>query len=286
VPVVITGASGLVGPSAVRALAGGSPEVRAVVRRPEAAPPLRELGAKVAVTELSDADTLTAVLRGAHTVVHLAGGLDLPDAEAFDRANLGTTVAVLAAASAAGVRRFVFLSFPGASPDSPNAYLRAKGLAERAVAASGLEFAVIRSNHVLGPGGTWAAALARQALGHPSIVVGRGTQVLAPVFVDDVAAVLAAADDRSGLASGTWSIDGPSRVTADELTDLAAGRRRRKLHLGPGAVARLARLTRRPVSPTTLEVLAADAVADAPDAAAEFAVTLTPLAEALTRSLP
>jgi len=285
-PVVITGASGLVGPYAVRALAATSPEVRAVVRRAVAGPPLRELGAKVAVVALSDADTLAAVMRGAHTVVHLAGGMDLPDAAALEAANLGTTVAALGAAVDAKVRRFVLLSFPGASPDSSNPFLRAKGLAEAALAAGGLEFAVIRSNHVLGPGGSWAVSLARQARSHPAVVVAPGTQTLAPVFVGDVAAVLAAADDRSGFASGIWSIDGPERLTADELTDLVAGRPRRKVHLRPGALARLARLGRRPVSTVALDVLAADALGDAPDAAREFGVELTPLREALERSLP
>jgi uncharacterized protein YbjT (DUF2867 family) len=286
-PVVITGASGLVGPHAVRALIGTAPEVRAVVRRPEAAPPLRELGAKVAVGALSDSDSLAAVMRGAHTVLHLAGGLDLPDAAAYERANLGTTLATLDAAREAAVRRFVMLSFPGASPESPNPYLRAKGLAERAVADSGLEFAVIRSNHVLAPGGRWATALARQSRGHPAIVVAPGTQLLAPVFVDDVAAVLAAADARDGFASGTWALDGTERVTADRLTDLVAGRRRRwKVHVRPATLVRLTHLTRQPVSAVTLDILAHDAVADAPDAAAEFGVERTPLGDAIARSLP
>jgi uncharacterized protein YbjT (DUF2867 family) len=177
-PVVITGASGLVGPHAVRAFLGTAPEVRAVVRRPEAAPPLRELGAKVAVGALSDPETLAIVMRGAHTVVHLAGGLDLPDASAYEPAILGTTRAALTAAREAGVERFLLLSFPGASSESANPYLRAKGLAERVVAESGLEYVVIRSNHVLGPGGAWVTALARQARSHPPVVVGPGTQVL------------------------------------------------------------------------------------------------------------
>lgn len=282
---MITGASGLVGTYVIRALVGTSPEVRAVVRRPEAAQPLRELGAKVAIASLSDAETLDAVMRGAHTVVHLAGGLDLPDEEAYEPANLGTTVAALAAAKEAGVRRFVFLSFPGADPASTNPYLRAKGLAEHEIASSRLEFAVIRSNHVLGPGGAWVTALARQARGRPAIVVGRGTQVLAPVFAADVAAALAAADDRSGLASGAWALDGPERVTADELTDLVAGRAHRKVHLSPAGAARLTRIVRRPVSRVTLDVLAGDVVADAPSAVEEFGIALTPLREALARSL-
>jgi uncharacterized protein YbjT (DUF2867 family) len=115
-------------------------------------------------------------------------------------------------------------------------------------------------------------------------VVGSGRQVLAPVFVEDLAAVLAAADDRRASISGTWGLEGPDRVTADGLTDLLAGKRKRKLHVGPRAAAKMARLLRQRVSEPALEVLAADSLADAPDAAKEFGVTLTSLAEGLDRS--
>ncbi|HEX9377732.1 MAG TPA: NAD(P)H-binding protein [Actinomycetota bacterium] len=286
-PVVVTGASGMIGRAAVTALAGRSPEVRAVVRRADAAPALRSLGAKVAITRLDDVATVAAVMEGAHTVLHLAGGLDLPDAAAVEEANARTAARAVEAARAARIRRFVLLSFPGADPASPDPYLAAKGRAERIVEDSGLSYAVIRSNHVLGPGGVWTEALARMSRSRPALVVGSGRQLLAPVFVDDVAAVLVAADDRRGLESGTWALDGPRRLTADELADMAAGRHVRwKVHLSPASAARLSRLARRPASPVALAVLAADAAADAPDAAAEFGIVLTPLADALARSLP
>ena len=79
-------------------------------------------------------------------------------------------------------------------------------------------------------------------------------------------------------------LEGPDRVTADEFADLLAGRKRPKVHVGPRAAARMARLTGRKASPTLLEVLAAPSLADAPDAAAEFGVTRTPLSAGLARS--
>ena len=36
---------------------------------------------------------------------------------------------------------------------------------------------------------------------------------LAPVAVEDVAAVLAAADDREGDLEGTWALEGPDATT-------------------------------------------------------------------------
>jgi uncharacterized protein YbjT (DUF2867 family) len=284
-PVVVTGASGLIGRAAVAAFARVSPEVRAYVRRPEAADPLRALGAKVAVGAIDDDDTLATVMRGAHTVCHLVGGLDLPNEEAYVRDNVGSTRAVLHAAARAKVTRFLFVSYPGASPGATNAYLRAKGLAEQEVANSGLEHAIIRCAHVYGPGSSWLMATRKAARGWPPVVLGSGHQVIAPEYVDDVAGVLAAADDREQPTSGTWALEGPDRVTADEFADLLAGRRRRKVHLSGRRAQRLARLTGRRLSPTLLEILESDSLADAPDAAAEFGVTRTPLREGLERAL-
>src|SRR5205807_9770451 len=151
-PVVVTGASGLIGRAAVRAFAARAPEVRAYVRRAEVADELRRLGAKVAVGSIDDVDTLTVVMRGAHTVCHLVGGLDLPDDDAYERSNLGSVRRVLEAATRAKVPRFLLVSYPGADPSSPNPYLRFKGMAEQAVASEDVEHVVVRCTHVYGPG--------------------------------------------------------------------------------------------------------------------------------------
>lgn len=284
-PVVVTGASGLIGRRAVAALAGTAPEVRAYVRSPEATGPLRALGAKVAVGWIGDVDNLATVMSGAHTVCHLVGGLGFRDEAGYRLANLESVRWALEAARRAGVSRFLFLSYPGADPASPNPYLRFKGLAEEAVAGSGLEFVVLRATHVYGPESAWLSGLRDQARRRRPVVVGSGRAVLAPVFADDVAAVLAAVDDRADLASGTRGLEGPDRVTADDLADLLGAGGRRKLHVGPGVAGGLARVVGRPVSRTALEVLAADSLADRPDAAGEFGVSRTPLREGLAASL-
>jgi NADH dehydrogenase len=283
VPVVVTGASGAVGRTLLPLLIGRGSEVRAVIRAPAAAEELRGMGAKVAVIRFGDADTLEAVMEGAHTVVHLAGGLAVPD-DAYEEANLETTRSVLEAATERKVPRFLFLSYPGASPDAPNPYLRAKGMAEEEIRASGLQHVILRSTHVYGPRCRWLEEMLDVARRPVAVVVGSGKQRLAPTFVDDVARVLAAADDRAVEVAGTFGLQGPDELSADELVDLLAGRAKRKVHLGPDAARMAARLAGRRLSPALVEVLAADSTADAPDAAAEFGVPLTPLVEGLAAS--
>jgi uncharacterized protein YbjT (DUF2867 family) len=286
VPVVVTGGSGFIARSLIPILLERGSEVRAVVRRRPAADPLRARGAKVAIAPLDSAETIEAVVRDAHTVVHLAGGLDLPDAGAYERVNHGLTRSLVEACQEAGVRRFVFLSYPGASADAANPYLRSKGRAEDAVRGSDLEHVVIRATHVYGPRSRWLAEVAEGAR-RPlaAVVVGPGTQRVAPVHVGDVARALAAADDREAAVTGTYGLQGPESVTADQLADLLAGRPRRKIHFSPAAAQRAARLLGRRLSPVLLEVLAGDSLADAPDAAAEFGIELTPLRRGLAASL-
>jgi NADH dehydrogenase len=280
--VMVIGASAMIGRALVPLLVRKD-EVRACVRRPEAADPLRTMGAKVAVGRFDDADALAEILKRVYTVVHLVGGPNQADDDAVLAANHGSVVTALAASREAGVRRFVLVSATGAAVDASNPYLRAKGLAEEAVSNSGLEHAIVRSTHAYGIGGLWLASTVAAATASPPFVVGDGSQPLAPVFAGDVAAVVAAADDRDGHLEGTWALEGPDVVTMSELVTLLAA---------PGAPAAVSLTTREavarfteglgtPLSPTTVELYALPSRADAPDAAEAFNVDLTALADGL-----
>ena len=279
-PVVVTGANGGVGRTLIPLLAARG-EVRAVVRSRASASSIEGAGAKVGVCDLEDTPTLALIMDAAHTVIHLAGGLDLPDDAAYECANFGTVRDALEAAVEAQVVRFILVSYPGASPRATNAYLRAKGMAEEAVVGSPLEAVIIRATHVHGPGQRWTEEM-RAAATQPvaAAIVGPGTQRVAPVDVGDVAATLAAADDRTGALQGTFGLGGPDVMTVDDVVDRLARRRRRKVHLSPGAAARAARLRGRRYHPALLEILAADSLPEAPDAASELGIALTPFAAA------
>jgi NADH dehydrogenase len=279
---MVTGASGLLGRAIVPVLAERD-EVRATVRRPRASDAVRALGAKVAVRPVAEPDDLIDILPRVHTVVHLVGGVDQPDDDAILRANHGSTLAALAAAKEAGVRRFVLLSVPGADPDAKHPFLRAKGLAEEAVANSGLEHAILRAAHAYGLGGLWFTATV--VASEHGFVVGPGEQRLAPLLADDLAAVVAAIDDRRDHVAGTWRIEGPDVVSADQLYELLDGDGAPE-HVGPvDAVPRLAELLDRRVSlATTAWFAQGTPPSDLPDAAADFGLARTSLADGLRRT--
>jgi uncharacterized protein YbjT (DUF2867 family) len=287
VAILVTGAGGLVGRAAVAALLRqGVEHVRAVTRDPAQVGPLRRLGAKVAWLDATDPDGLRAAMDGVFTACCLTGGLwtrpgEDPYASAVDPARV-----LLAAARDAGVRRVVVCSpaAVGSPAAAANPHLAAKAEVERMVTGSGLEHAILRCTHVLGPGGRLVALLGGDA---PVPVPGDGRQLVAPVWVGDVAAAIAAADDAVELAA-TWAVAGPDVVTFDALADAVHGGPVAKVHLGDdgGATAGGDRRSGRSpagLTPAQLGVLAADSLPD-PGLPAPPGLPPTPLAEALAAS--
>jgi uncharacterized protein YbjT (DUF2867 family) len=248
---------------------------------------LRALGAKVAVRSLDHPDALIEILPRVHTVVHLIGGPNQPDNDELLAANHRSVLTALAAAKEAGTPRFALVSVPGASPDAADPFLRAKGLAEEAVAESGLEFAIIRTAHVYGLGGLWFTAAVEGALADPPFVPGDGAQELAPVLADDLAAILASVDDHPGELRGTWGLEGPDVVTADALTALLRDDGAPPAHSRDDEESAhvLEHLLGVPVSAAAAAAFARPSRSDAPDAAAAFGVVRTPLVEGLRRTL-
>ena len=280
---MVTGASGLLGRAIVHALVGRD-EVRATVRRPEAAEDLRALGAKVAIADGTEQDELIEILPRVHTLVHLVGGVNQPDDDEILRANHRSVLASVAAAKETGVRRLILVSVPGADPDATHPFLRAKGLAEEAVVQSGLEHAVLRCGHAYGLGGLWFTATV--VAGDAGFVVGDGHQRLAPIAAEDVAGVVVAIDDRTDPVEGTWHLEGPDVVDADGLFSLLDDPDRVPEHLEPDEAAqRLTVLLERPVWPSTTRHLAAGTPpGSAADASAEFGVHRTSLVDGLRRT--
>jgi len=284
--VMVTGASGVVGRAVIPALVARDPEVRAYVRRYDAAEALRALGAKVAVGRADDLESLTEVLHGVFTVVHLIGGVNQPDDAAIDDANLRSVRVALEAARSAKVRRFVLVSAPGADPEATHPFLRAKGIAEQEVRASGMEFSIVRSTHVYGVGGLWFTAMVEGALEDPPLVVAPGDQEVAPLLVDDLAAVIVASDDAPEDPASTFAIEGPDVVTASGFLRLLGGEVAESEPLTPDdAARRLRSLLERSVTIRTTELFGMPSRADAPDAAERFGIERTGLVEGLRRTL-
>lgn len=144
----ITGATGFVGQAVLDVLARKKVRARALARSiPKDPRPHVEW----VQGSLDDPGALAQLVAGAEAVIHIAGLTTSHDPAQLDRANAAGTLALVEAARAAGVPRFVFVSSLAAREPSLSAYGASKAKAETIVAASGLDWTTVRPPAVYGP---------------------------------------------------------------------------------------------------------------------------------------
>lgn len=155
----VTGGTGFVGSHLVdQALAAGH-RVKALTRREQ---PARD-GVEWVTGDLEDRAALHQLVTDVDAVIHVAGVISAPDAAGFEQGNVAGTLAMLAAATAGGVHRFVHVSSLAAREPKLSLYGGSKARSEELIRSSGLEWSIVRPPAVYGPGDRETLELFRMA---------------------------------------------------------------------------------------------------------------------------
>lgn len=235
--VVVTGGRGFIGLPVVRRLVGRGDRVVAIVRDPDTAGELADLGVELRRGDLSRTAAIVDAMRGTDGVVHLAGsyriGIPRRERPTMLDQNLGATNRVLDAAATAGLERIVHVSTVNVFGDTRGRivaeryrrevadgflsyYDETKFLAHRAVEeriASGAPGIIVMPGTTYGPRdhSSVGEQLERAYRGTLRFRPGLDTGISA-AYVEDVAAGVVAALDRGRI--------GESYVLAGENTRL------------------------------------------------------------------
>lgn len=177
--VFVTGGTGLLGNNLVRALRARGHEVRALVRsRKKADALLADTGAEIVVGDMREVSGFAGALAGCDAVAHTAAYFREyyapgDHAASLEQINIQGTLALLAAADAHGIRRFLQTSSSGTvgnpadgsagNEDTPaseaqltNLYFKSKVDGDRRIGAfvpkSGMTIATVMPGWMFGPG--------------------------------------------------------------------------------------------------------------------------------------
>lgn len=269
---LVTGATGALGPSVVRACLAEGWSVRALAR---ARPAVGLLPADVEFVQadLADAGALAPAMAGVDVVFHLAAKLHIPNPSPelraeYARVNVDGTRAVVDAARAAGVRRLVFFSSiavygpsrgavmdESTEPAPDTIYGETKLAAERLVlgsaagAGSGPPATILRLAAVYGPRvrGNYRQLLHALARGR-FVPIGPGANRRTLVHEEDAARAAVLAARHFAAAGEIFSVtDGGSHTLAEIIDAMCAalGRRPPRLRLPAGPVRAAAGITER-----------------------------------------
>ncbi|WP_284974929.1 NAD(P)H-binding protein [Arthrobacter sp. efr-133-TYG-104] len=241
--ILVVGATGDLGGRVARQLRLEGQDVRCLVRQRSDDTGLRELGMEVVRGDLTEPASLKAACQGVDTVIATAtaigrrlAGTSPATIRAVDEQGMSSLVDV---AEAAGVRRFVYMSFAGADEVIGTPLDRAKLAIERRLTSSAMQTVIVRSDAFqevhLAPMARFDMAAGKAA------VIGKGDTKRRWVATDDVAALLSAValePDPPVLIE----VGGPESLTKNEAIAFAEEliHHKMKVRHMPRPIARLA----------------------------------------------
>lgn len=206
--ILVTGASGTIGSDVIAILARTRGQaVYGLVRNKDKADAVTRAGATPLIGNFEDRDSLDTAMQGVGTVVLITAA----NTNAADQA-----AAVLASASAQGVKRIVRISALKAAVDGPTDNTRLHGRTERDLAGSGLAHVIIRPNLFM-----QNMLLASQSISEEDrFFFGMGDGRMGMIDTRDVAQCAAACALSSAHDGKTIQLTGPKAISFGEVADI------------------------------------------------------------------
>jgi nucleoside-diphosphate-sugar epimerase len=234
--VLVTGGSGFLGRSVVKALIAEGYAVRVLARKLSRVDALAELGAEVFWGDVADLESFGAAFTDCGSIVHLAAGTSGNDKDCA----LGTiagTQNLVELCRRFGPRRVVYISSCSvygiaacarhavlseqapleASPELRGSYSASKQEAERLVIAglksAATELVVLRPGTIYGPGGDLYTPMMGFKAGSLYAVIGMGGFRLPFVHVENVVAAISLCLKQPAAAGQTYNVVDPEPLT-------------------------------------------------------------------------
>ena len=241
--ILVVGATGDLGSRVARRLRSEGQSVRCLVRAGTDDSGLQQIGAQVVPGDLTVPASLGAVCAGIGTVIATATAIGRRLAGA-NSASIGEVdekgmLALVDAAEAAGVQRFVYLSFAGVDSPVGTPLEHAKLAVEKRLSISPMQTVIVRADAFQE---VHLAAMARFDIASgKAAIIGKGNTKRRWVATEDVAALLCAVALESAPPA-LIEVGGPELLTKKEAVAVVQDltHRRMKVQRMPLPVARLA----------------------------------------------
>ncbi len=220
--ILVVGSTGLLGGEVVRQLRSTGHATKALVRKSSDANKLSGLkhaGAETVVGDLRDPRSLSMASEGATAVISTGTSLlSGADGDSIETVDLRGHLNLIAAAEAAKVGQFIFISFPPSPID--HEFQRAKRAVEARLEQSSLQYTIIQAASFAE---VWLAPfLGFDPLNGHARIFGDGTKTTNWLSLSDVAKLAVASLDEPSFARQTLTLGGPEALSYSDVLELFA----------------------------------------------------------------
>ncbi len=236
--IFVTGATGFTGSRVVPLLLQNGFEVRCLCRATSDRSLLPQPEIKWALGDVSDAQTLSASMRGTDALVNIAS------------LGFGHADSIIRAASGAGIQRAVFISTTAIFTQLNANSKIVRVAAENAIQNSGLKYTILRPTMIYGSNRDRnICRLIRWLRIFPFFpVFGDGKYLQQPIYVDDVAQAILGSLKSDRTINNSYNIAGKYPLTYNQIIDAIAeqmNKRVWKIHVPSAPVVIMLRLFER-----------------------------------------
>ena len=223
---LVIGASGFVGRHVAKALLADGHAVRCLARNPSRVQDFDSAGCEIVQGDISDLASMQLALesmQAAYIAIHTLSPQNAnPVGQGFMEVEMNGLQNIVTACRQNGVRRLIYVTFLGAAPDAPSAWVRGRWKAEQFLLNSGLDLTVIRPGQIVGVGGQGFNMMVGQAKRRVSIIIGTGQQRFRNIAVDDLVYYLVGVLNDPRAYGQCYDVGCDDILTNNQMIDIAA----------------------------------------------------------------
>ncbi|MDQ2841185.1 MAG: SDR family NAD(P)-dependent oxidoreductase [Acidobacteriota bacterium] len=246
--ILVIGASGFLGRHIARALLRDDYAVDCLARNPSRVQDLVEAGCEVTQGDISDLASVQRALQSVDAVYVSIHTLSPQPASAagqgFMEVERNGLENIVTACRTNSVRRLIYVTFLGISPDSPSAWVRGRWEAEQFLLKSGLDVTVIRPAQIVGVGGRGFDMMVGGAKKSVAMMMASAQQRNRNIALDDLVYYMVGVLNDPRAYGQCYDVGCDDILTNDQMMDIAAevlGRKHPlKIHISPTLLGALA----------------------------------------------
>jgi NADH dehydrogenase len=220
VKIAVTGASGFVGSHLVDSLQKANFEITVLSHRNISSNNSKER-INIIHGSIEDTGSMVRAFQSVDVVLHLVGIIVETKENTFEKTVAQGTKNLVSAAKTAGVKKIIFLSALGTTPNSLSKYHKTKYIAEQAIINSGIDYTILRASVIFGERDGFISMLSRMIKRLPfTPVIGDGKYKLQPLYINDLVFVLHRSIISEETKNKIIDIAGPDKLEYLQILDI------------------------------------------------------------------
>jgi uncharacterized protein YbjT (DUF2867 family) len=214
--IVVTGASGFIAKNLRKYLSEKNTELISISRND-----FKNFKCETKIiTKDYEEKNLLKKIQNSDALIHLIGIGKQSVNNDYDMINTDLTTHVVNLSKKARVKKIIFLSGLGVSPNTSSGYFISKYNAEKQIIDSGLNYTVFRPSYIVGQDDLFSKNLKKQIKSGEIIIPGSGKYSIQPIHVSDVVKVIFESVSQLKFNNKIIDLVGPDYVTFEKYVKL------------------------------------------------------------------